>query len=698
MTSLIGQSLLNRFRVEEFVASGGMGVVYRVWDPKRNVPLAMKVLHADLAEDPSIFKRFRREARALQKLAHPNIVPFYGLHQTDEFAFLLERYVDGPSLKQNIRRRKGKPIPIEEGVVYMMAISAALGYAHAHGVIHCDVKPSNVMIDHGGAIYLTDFGVARHAESTTTTLGFAGTAAYMAPEQCRAEPVTAQTDVYAMGVMLFEMTTGRRPFRGDEKETKDTGSTSAERVRYAHLHISPPDPRQFNSSISEELAKVILKALAKEPTDRYQSAREFFEAVCEAAEIDLRTISERVEIPEAFVHEPKAAPTPSRDFQRIPCLHTFSENRFRQLISWVGGIGLATVAIFMLLRASGVTMTTNRATLNTQSMTLTVEAENRAANPQTMLKETSTVSDATKQTAENPANTKTSSDQLSNPQVTASVSKMAFINEGSFTMGAATWQIEWAVKFCNLVTTVGKCLREDYTDQIPLHEVFLDAFYIDRYEVTNAEYQKCVEANVCASSDAAAIERGRLASDYATNPQFANYPVVGVDYDNATKYCEWAGKRLPTEAEWERAARGDDGRFYPWGNPSFNARSDRHDLPSIRKANYCDETCLRDFPWKDEKYSDGWPGPSPVGSFPPGPYGIYDMAGNVQEWVQDTWSQDYYAKSQYHNPANLSQGSHVVTRGGGWNNGLWFLTAVNRWGERPDDTSPNRGFRCVVEP
>src|SRR5512137_2701084 len=134
-TNIVGRTLLNEFRVDAFVDKGGMGVVYRVWDLKRNVPLAMKVLHSDLAEDPAVFKRFRREANALRKLAHPNIVPFYGLYQSQEFAFLLERYVDGPSLKEILREKHGKPMPVDEVLTYLKSLSAALGYAHANGVV-----------------------------------------------------------------------------------------------------------------------------------------------------------------------------------------------------------------------------------------------------------------------------------------------------------------------------------------------------------------------------------------------------------------------------------------------------------------------------------------------------------------------------------------------------------------------------------
>ena len=209
--NLIGTILLNQFRVDAFIAAGGMGAVYRVQDLRRNVPLAMKILHADLAEDPSIFKRFRREANALKKLAHPNIVTCYGLEQTPDFAFLLEAYIDGPTLKDIMRYRGGMPFPIPEALAYLKALGAALGYAHANGVVHCDIKPGNVILDRGGAIYLTDFGIARHAESTTTTLATAGTPAYMAPEQIRGEAVTPATDVYALGVLLFELLTGQRP-------------------------------------------------------------------------------------------------------------------------------------------------------------------------------------------------------------------------------------------------------------------------------------------------------------------------------------------------------------------------------------------------------------------------------------------------------------------------------------------------------
>jgi serine/threonine protein kinase len=298
MINLIGRVLHNRFRVDAFVASGGMSVVYRVWDLERNVPLAMKVLHLDLQDDPSITKRFQREARALQKLAHPHIVPFYGLYQSHDLTFLVEQYVDGPSLKHILRQRRGYPMPVAEALVYLKALTTALGYAHTYDVVHCDVKPGNVMIDRVGNIFLTDFGVARHAESTTTTIGAAGTPAYMAPEQIRGEPVTAATDVYALGILIFELLTGQRPFAGTETGSDSSGGTAAERVRYAHMMLSPPDPRQLNPDIPEALAHVILRAMNKAPYDRYSSMQEMLDAACDAAGLTPAHIPDRVTPPE----------------------------------------------------------------------------------------------------------------------------------------------------------------------------------------------------------------------------------------------------------------------------------------------------------------------------------------------------------------------------------------------------------------
>ena len=290
MANLVGQTLLGQYLVEEFIASGGMGAVFRVRDLKRNVHLAMKTLHSELAEDASVMRRFQREALALSTLTHPHIVRTYGLYQSDGLVFLLQDYIDGFSLKGLLNKQASGILPLPEMMTVMKALCSALGFAHASGVIHCDIKPANVMVDRSGKVYLTDFGIARHAESTTTTLATAGAPAYMAPEQILGQPVTAATDIYSLGVLLFECLTGRRPFLGNEPSAAGAGETTADRLRYAHLRLPPPNPSAVNPAIPAHLAAVIQKSLAKQPSQRYPNASAFLDAAADAAGMDLEQI------------------------------------------------------------------------------------------------------------------------------------------------------------------------------------------------------------------------------------------------------------------------------------------------------------------------------------------------------------------------------------------------------------------------
>lgn len=357
--NLLGQTFFNQYRVDAFIASGGMGTVYRAWDLKRNAYLALKVLHEDLLEEPAILKRFKREARALEKLTHPNIVPFYGFYQTSSFAFLLEAYIDGPSLKDIIRHNHHQPFAINDTLTYLKVLCAALGYAHSYGVIHCDVKPGNVMLDNGGNIYLADFGIARHAESTTTTFATVGTAAYMAPEQIRGDPVDATTDVYALGVLFFELLTGRRPFIGDEKHLESSGTTAGERLRYAHLNLPPPDPRIFNPRIPEALANLIQQTMAKDQENRPKGAMEFYLHALEAAGVNPNTITDRALNETLAASSSFAPPTipghESPDRESItPAAHVRSKTPLDQRKKGIGIVAIASILVlgFLLLMGS----------------------------------------------------------------------------------------------------------------------------------------------------------------------------------------------------------------------------------------------------------------------------------------------------------------------------------------------------------
>jgi len=204
-------------------------------------------------------------------------------------------------------------------------------------------------------------------------------------------------------------------------------------------------------------------------------------------------------------------------------------------------------------------------------------------------------------------------------------------------------------------------------DEWPAHEVFLDAYWIDQTEITNEKYQNCVSAGYCTEP----IEKRSFSFDqYYNNPIFKNFPVIFVTWQQANDYCIWAGRRLPTEAEWEKAARSSKNQIYPWGNMS----------PS-------------------ENYTNLGGGTTEVGSFPDGksPYGVLDMAGNVWEWVSDWYNEDYYRVSRSLNPQGPSQGNLRVLRGGSWNSDKEFLRSTYRGTSSPDNATSRTGFRCVMD-
>jgi formylglycine-generating enzyme required for sulfatase activity len=209
--------------------------------------------------------------------------------------------------------------------------------------------------------------------------------------------------------------------------------------------------------------------------------------------------------------------------------------------------------------------------------------------------------------------------------------------------------------------------------------VTLDAFYLDLYEVSNAQYQACVAAGACTSPR----QNGSATrAAYHDDPAFADYPVIWVGWDQAGAYCAWRGARLPTEAEWEKAARGTDARLYPWGN-AFEAGA----------GNFCDLNCEE--PWANPAFDDGYADTAPVGSYLPGlsPYGVYDMGGNVNEWVADRYQSDYYSISPDENPPGPDTGARRVIRGGSFHTPAQGLRATAR--PLSDPAADHIGFRCA---
>jgi serine/threonine-protein kinase len=262
--TLINSLFDGRYRIVRKLGSGGMANVYLAEDEDLGRRVAIKILNDRYANDDLFIERFRREAKSAAALSHPNIVSVYDRGEAEGTYYIAMEVIEGRSLKELIMTRG--PLPIGQALAYTHEILEALRFAHRHGIIHRDIKPHNILI--GERLKVTDFGIARAGASQMTEAGsIMGTAQYLSPEQARGAPVTASSDLYSVGIVLYEMLTGKVPFTGD----------SAIEIAMKHLNDAPKPPSKIRQEIPDDLDQVVLRALAKNPEDRYQSAEEFSE-------------------------------------------------------------------------------------------------------------------------------------------------------------------------------------------------------------------------------------------------------------------------------------------------------------------------------------------------------------------------------------------------------------------------------------
>lgn len=292
MSDLIGQRL-GQYELLSRINRGSTSTIYKAYQPKLDRHVAVKVLSPHVLDEEGFLDRFTQEARAVAQLDHPNIVPVYDFDQDGDVAFIVFKYVESGSLRSLM---SGAPMELSLAVEIVTQIGLALGYAHKRGVIHRDVKPSNVLIGEGHWALLTDFGLAKILSGgkklTRTGIGM-GTPDYMSPEQAQGLPGDGRADLYSLGAMLYEMLTGRVPFEAD----------SSMGVVVKHITETPPPPRQFNPDIAPAVEKVILTAMEKDPAKRYQSAEAMIAALVRAA----GPVAERATLPKFDVATVNAA-------------------------------------------------------------------------------------------------------------------------------------------------------------------------------------------------------------------------------------------------------------------------------------------------------------------------------------------------------------------------------------------------------
>lgn len=627
---------IGRYEVKGRLGRGGMAEVFSAYDPVLNRSVAIKVLPSQLTFQTELRQRFEYEVKTIGSLNHPAIVPVHDVGEHEGQPYLVMAHMLGGSLRQKLGRLTNQEI-----AAIFKRLADAVDKAHQKGIVHRDIKPDNVLLDDDGRAYLADFGIARALEATAPFTAGIGTAAYMSPEQVKGEALDGRSDIYALGVTLFELWAGEPPYQGANANT----------VMYKHVQDPIPNILQRNPKLPPACRTIINKAMAKQPRDRYGTARELAEAITAVA----------------YPPQPPTADSPKRPFWE------------RTVWQWVIAVSVI-IGIFAGMAQIYSTVSPNP-TVTTERPTVTPESPAATPEPPTATPKLPTATPEPPAAAPEPV-----AGQAQVREIDGMV--MRWVPGGTFQMGSDPAQDTQA-----------------QDDEQPQHAVTLDDYLIDQTEVTNAMFAIFVTKT---GHETTAEKEGNgynwdgdswelIDGANWQQPQgpesdingLEQHPVVLVSWDDADAYCRWAGGRLPTEAEWEYAARGDAGVIYPWGDDFDGTR-----------LNFCDTNCP--FDWRDATVNDGYERTAPVGSyFPAGDswVGVQDMAGNVWEWVYDGYGAGYYNNSPDANPSGPESGDFKVLRGGSWNLTAFNTRAASRRSyANPASRNINVGFRCVLPP
>lgn len=666
----VGQIIEGRYRIVKQLGEGGFGMVYKAWDMRLENHCAIK---ENIDTSTEAERQFTREAKLLAGLKHPNLprVSDY-FFVPNQGQYLVMDMVEGQDL-QEILEAGGGPLTEPEALNWILQVCDALEYLHSQNppIIHRDIKPANIkitpLLDSGKSkAILVDFGLAKNFDpGIKTTLGAqAVTPGYSPQEQYGRGVTDTRSDIYALGATLYTLLTGQEP---PESIGRNLGEA-----------LTPP--RALNPNISPHVERAVLKSMEMLPNQRFQSARAF---------------------QLALEGEPDLSKPSSPSLSSGKTLSPIIDLARPRWIVWLSIISVALIIILILINMTGqgeeeiistleapVVLITTKAVLPTRVMptvtstleilmlpwVYTVQADDTCSSIARRLgvtiEDIQTINNlepeceglfagqillipmTTSSTEATPIPSASSQHNLGESR-TAKKDGMdqVFVPAGVFWMGSG---------------------ENDFTaeaDEKPRRAVYLDAFWIDRFEVTNAMFARCVDAGGC-RLPAQLSSPSRLF--YFDQTAYDKYPVIYVSWDDARDYCQWAGRRLPTEAEWEKAARGTDGRTYPWGDMS----------PDRSLANY------------NKQVGDT----TPVGNYPDGvsPYGAMDMAGNVGEWVADWYADSYYAYGSISNPFGPEVGEFRVLRGGSWFNLAHVIRSAYRLWNIPNLGFETSGFRCAV--
>ena len=604
----LSKAIGDRYEILERVGGGGMADVYLARHRLHGGFCAVKVLADHLSRDDGVVARFLQEAQTAAGLeGRPNIVRIVDIGHDDGLYYLIMPYVEGEDLEARLERL-GRLSP-EEAAYVVREVARGLAAAHEKGVVHRDLKPANVRLDPQGGVTVLDFGIAKAGGPTSLTQAGdrLGTSYYMAPEQIRGEPVDHRADLYALGVLFYELLVGERPFTGETHHA----------IELQHVNDPAPDPTAVDPKIPGELADVVLYLMEKNPDDRYQSAEAIVEVLSEWAPAEapasLRSgkderLAQQAPPPvepdaRAFTEPRRSTPAPRAPIAAPP--PGAGGGRRALMLLGLAAAAVALIGLAFWMIPSG-----------DPEPDVTPQVDGGSTTPDLV--------------------------SLEPPD------GMVLVPAGNFRAG-----------------------DPDPEAPNPLRSVYLDAYFIDETEVTNAQFKAFCDATARPAPDPPPWSE----SYFTAQP---DHPVVNVSFEDAQAYAAWAGKRLPTEEEWEKAARGDDGRLYPWGMTP----------PSAQQAN-------------TQGGADRFEETGPADAFAAGagPHGALNLIGNVWEWTVTSYPATPQEHADMKSVMRESSDDWRVLKGGSFvlPAESQFLHAYQRRGSPKNGRNPSIGFRCVKD-
>ena len=607
---------IGKYEIVAQLGQGPIGIVYKAFDPMAKRFVALKTIDFSSKEPPvdGSVQRFLHEAQTVSKLIHQNIVRIFEFGQDAGRAFIAMEYVEGPTLDDLFKQKYR--FPLTDINMILTSVLAALDYSDRMGVIHCDIKPGNIMLDSAGTVKVMDFGIARIVSSVLTqNEAILGTPGYMSPEQLLGETVGPSSDLYSAGIVLHELLTGERVFTG----------SSVAAVIYKVVHSGLFPPSHLNTNLPVSLDSLVLKACSKKSKDRYQTTSEFSVALNRAIAMYVKEVGKE--------GEALAKPDSKRSSVSSTIVH--APQRLRK---WV-------VAATLLAGATGIALYVWLAIPPGPE-----QKQTASALPGTVFKDCD------------------------------KCPEMIVIPAGHFIQGTNATEMDRQV------------------NEGPMRQVTIDyALAVSRYEITKAEFaffatesghfgEGCYIYN-----GSWKMEDGRSWRSPGFD-QDDKHPVTCISWNYAQSYVRWLTYktdhkyRLLSSSEWEYAA--------------LSGGSEAIDPTRLcESANVADRSTKTDYPgWEIFDCQDNFVHTAPVGSYRANAFGIYDMIGNVFEWVTDCWN-DNYDKAPLDGTAWVDGDcGHRILRGGSWFTSPQYVRVAFRNRFEPDYRSSSFGFRVARLP